>query len=161
MTTYDHGSRTTETERLPYSNMRPGDLVQFDYRKKGEQAETRRVFVVAPDYEGKLHGFDIQYLSQGEVVDLYREVQEDVLDEAEQEASEDALPVLAIEGETGGSTAFYENVSAGFSPAQNAYRTFERTRVTSPVPVRIEFEVSEAKQDELLEGFETFEPDEL
>lgn len=140
MTTYDHGSRVSEVGTLSYSQMSGGDLVEFEYQKP-DSTDTRRVFVVEPNHEDRLHGLDIQYLSEPEIVKLYRQTQEDMFGEAEEETFQLDLPELTV-GDIGDGNSFYENVIDGFitSADQNAYRTFEHSKIVSPIPRELVYE---------------------
>lgn len=152
MQTYDHSSKTSAVDSLPYHQMSGGDLVKFDYQKP-DSTDTRRVFVIEPEFEDKLHGLDIQYLSETEIIDLYRDTQNDMFDEGVKEDLQGDLPELTT-AEIGDGNAFYNNVIDGLNTDQNAYRTFDHDNITSPVPIEIVFE---ATAEDLLDNFEYYD----
>lgn len=152
MTTYDHGDKTSEVGNKPYHQLSGGDLIKFDYQKP-DSTETRRVFVIDPQFEETVHGLDIQYLTEDEIIRLYRQTQEDMFGEPTEEALQEDLPELTT-GDIEDGNSFYNNVIDGFNSDQNAYRTFKHENITSPIPIEIVFE---ATNEDLLDNFEFYE----
>lgn len=152
METYDHSDKTSTVGTIPYHQMSGGDLVKFDYQKP-DSTDTRRVFVIEPQFEETLHGLDIQYLTEDEIIDLYRQTQEDMFDEATEEDLQADLPGL-ITADISDANSFYNNVIDGLNFGQNAYRTFKHENITSPIPAEI---VYEATNENLLGNFEFYD----
>lgn len=122
---YDHSDRISDSELSTLGATNNGDIVKFTYMKDGE-FETRTVLVLEKNANFKLHGLDLTYISERELVDFFQTAQGN-LPNTTSDALEADLPVLNLE--INNPQSFYESTVKVFPFEQNAYRTFDLMNV--------------------------------
>lgn len=120
-------ARTTRTK------LTPGHVVRFNYRGESVHVDRPLVFVLHPDYEGKLHGISLDYIPESTLVKLSKIVKDRITAKI-QKLARIRLPLL--KPDIGRPYDFYHQqlkkfINVNFPKGQSPYRTYLTGGITN------------------------------
>lgn len=125
---YDHTDNLETVRNLTIPDIEPGHFVKFPYETAGGDARDREVFVISPRYKDKIHGLDIGYLSERQIVRLFANVFDRLSPQA-RDMMKETFPRVLTTGPISKSQSFYRDVVKQLPDVKAAYRTFRHDRI--------------------------------
>jgi hypothetical protein len=122
MREFDHKDQISDKAPTVLQDVESGDFIEFKYLKSSGKTETRKVIVLEKNVDSKLHGIDLRYISEQEILDLVLTAFGFLPDNVS-DTLEGFLPVLDLF--IPNPRSFYDSVIVSFGFEQNPYRTFD------------------------------------
>lgn len=129
---YNHSGNLRIETGILKDNMYPGMIIRFDYTDQKNNTSRRYVLVLEKDDDGKLHGVDIEHVSERELYDVMNSMSKELTPEIRNYflQSYPNLRFLVGSDERSRMKDLYETVVRDAFD-ENAYRLFNLDRMSS------------------------------
>ena len=123
-----HKRRIVQTESAVKEDVKPGHIIRFSYSGKNVNDPQPMVLVLHPNWQGKLHGINIDYVPERVLQRLWNLVQITLQGKIETLAK---LRLPLLKADIGNPKAFYQNrlrkfMQKNLGSTNVAYRTYRR-----------------------------------